>query len=131
VRAQHRRRSARKRAATTLRRKPQAPVPRFGDRVRSSIESFDSQLQVPAWLGVPDPDNPPGDNDPRLDLHARTMYLYVLDDADAAVESMRLVVETTAKPNVAGGVSAKKVNSDPRATCEEEEFLQISRCALL
>jgi hypothetical protein len=48
-------------------------------------------------------------------LHARTMYLCVLDDADAVVESMRLVVETTAKPNVAGAVSAKEVNSDPPA----------------
>jgi hypothetical protein len=27
---------------------------------------FDPQLQVPAWLGVPDPDNPPGDIDPPL-----------------------------------------------------------------
>jgi hypothetical protein len=37
----------------------------------------------------------------------------------------------TAKPNVAGAVSAKEVNSDPQAMREEEEFLQISRCALL
>ena len=37
----------------------------------------------------------------------------------------------TAKPNVAGAVSAKEVNSDPRATREEERILQISRCALL
>jgi hypothetical protein len=27
---------------------------------------FDPQLRTPAWLGVPDPDNPPGDIDPHL-----------------------------------------------------------------
>jgi hypothetical protein len=37
----------------------------------------------------------------------------------------------TAKPNVADAVSVKEVNSDPRAACEKEENLQISRCALL
>jgi hypothetical protein len=37
----------------------------------------------------------------------------------------------TAKPNSAGAVSAKAVNSDARVTREEEEILQISRCALL
>jgi hypothetical protein len=37
----------------------------------------------------------------------------------------------TSKPNVADAVSAKEVNSDPRAMREEEKSLQISRCALL
>ena len=37
----------------------------------------------------------------------------------------------TSKPNGAGAVSAKEVNSDPRAMREEEKNLQISRCALL
>ena len=37
----------------------------------------------------------------------------------------------TLTPNVAGAVRAKEVNSDPRAMREEEEFLQISQCALL
>ena len=37
----------------------------------------------------------------------------------------------TSKPNVAGAVCAKEVNSDPRAMREEDRNLQISRCALL
>ena len=37
----------------------------------------------------------------------------------------------TAKPNVADADSANEVNSVPRAMREEEEILQISRCALL
>ena len=37
----------------------------------------------------------------------------------------------TAKPNIADAISAKEVNSDPRAMRDEEKILQISRCALL
>ena len=37
----------------------------------------------------------------------------------------------TSKPNVADATSANVVNSDPRVMRDEEEILQISRCALL
>jgi hypothetical protein len=57
-----------------------------------------------------------------VDLHARTMYLCILDGAGLVVYDKNLAADA---------VSAKEVDSDARAMREEEEILQISRCALL